>query len=407
MFPVAGCLVLAGCGGAPDPSAEDTCRRPPGTDGPLRSARRTPTSFTGDRYVGRLRWVAQHGFLETGGDVAKPRQGVVPVSGGTDPDPDYGAPTKYHMGGLRLQDGKVLWQRPGGPSYGRRADDDAAEVLTAPTRPGVRSAFGAFDARTGRARSCGLPALRRVLDDGTAMSAGTRTLARIRLRDGASLWRRPDTETFQHVVVGGGVVAASTDTADPSSGASASETVTEVSVLRLADGGPLWKITDRAAPGPDAVGLPERTILGIADDRVVLTDRHRLRGLRTADGKVLWSRPSPRWQDGASFTAVGGRLLIAAEGRVTAYRMADGAVDWTAPSRDLPDLSASAAYGGLLYAPVPPRPGLGVIDLRRGTIATTLAGVVGGSHERHVAAGDGALVVQDGDRTMAFDLRRG
>ncbi|RKS73187.1 putative pyrroloquinoline-quinone binding quinoprotein [Actinomadura pelletieri DSM 43383] len=402
LYSVVGCLVIAGCGGAREHSAEDTCRRHPSDEGRLRSAAPTNTRFTGDRYVSRLRWVAEHDIVEASGAVGTPRHGVVPVTGGSDPEPDYGVPTRHHMGVLRLRDGKVMWQRPGSFSRGGPA---SADVLTASTGQTGLSTFAAFDLETGRASACGLPRPARILGDGTAVGITPDRLTRVRLRDGASLWRSPVTARFQHAVTGDGVVVASTDPADPTRGLSASETVTQVSALRLEDGSPLWKITDRAEPGPDAVELPERTVLGIADERVVITDRRRLSGHRAADGKPLWSRPSPRWHDGATFTVVDSRLLIAAQGRVTAYRMADGTVDWTEPTPNPPILSASAASGGLLFAPISQRPGLAVIDLRRGRTAATLTGAVSDSWGRDVTIGDGVLVVQDRNRTMAFDLR--
>ncbi|WP_158581532.1 outer membrane protein assembly factor BamB family protein [Actinomadura spongiicola] len=368
----------------------------------MHSAAPTGTRFTGDRYVRRLRWIAEHDIIEASGAVGTPRQGIVPVTGGSDPEPDYGAPTQHHVGVLRLRDGEVLWQRPGSFS---RTGPASTRVLAASTGQTGLSTFGAFDLQTGRASACGLPRPARILDDGTAVGITPDRLTRVRLRDGASLWRSPVTGRFQHAVTGDGVVVASTDPDDPTRGLSASETTTQVSALRLSDGSPLWEITDRAGPGPNAVDLPERTVLGIADERVVITDRHRLRGHRTSDGKLLWSRPSPRWHDGATFTVADERLLIAAQRRVTAYRMADGTVDWTAPTPNLPVLSASAASGGLLYAPISQRPGLAVLNLHRGNISTTLTGVVSDSWGRDVTIGDGVLIVQERKRTLAFDLR--
>ncbi|TDD34255.1 hypothetical protein E1287_17380 [Actinomadura sp. KC06] len=133
----------------------------------------------------------------------------------------------------------------------------------------------------------------------------------------------------------------------------------------------------RSDDDPTLVGCGVGEDLGavvqrFADRRVVITNGRRLLGHRTADGKVLWTRPI-RWHQDATFTVVDDRLLVADQSRVTAYRMGEGTVDWTAPAPKLPDLAASAASaasGGFLYAHVQEEPALAVIDLRRGGITS-------------------------------------
>jgi outer membrane protein assembly factor BamB len=387
-------FLVAGCTTASSDSGEDDT---------IRSARPNAMRFAGDSHVGRLRWVAEHHVLEAYVKLGTPRNGIVPVAGGSDPEPDYGAPTKWHTGVLRLQDGQVMWRRAGSFIFGTRSHDGAGGTLVL----GSAGGRAAFDLRTGRALSRGLPRPEQVLDDGTAVgpTANGDGLTRTRLRDGEQLWREPAAARYTHLVVGDGVVAASTDRPVPADGSSGSETTSQVSVSRLSDGRRLWALTGRAAPGPDAAGLPERTVIGIADQRVVTTDGTRLIGYRATDGKVRWSLPI-RWHEDATFTVTDDRILIAQQGRVTAYRMADGTVDWATPANGLPDLSASAVSGGSLYAPVREESGLAVIDLRRGGISKSLVNVISGTYSRDVAVGDGTLLIQDKNRTMAFDLRR-
>ncbi|WUH98659.1 PQQ-like beta-propeller repeat protein [Spirillospora sp. NBC_00431] len=381
--------LISGCGaaldgsGAPDRSDEDTCRRPPGGDDKIRSARPTAIRFGGDRHVGRLRWVAEHEIMDSYSAVGTPRHGVVPVSGGSRPEPDYGAPTRNHMGVLRLRDGKAMWRRAGGFADPRWGADDTGDVIA--TWSG-RAGVGAFDLRTGRTLSCGHPGSVRLLGDGTAVSSTDLALARVRLRDGTALWSRPATMSYQHVVTGDGVVAASTGVPESTGGFSG-----RVSVFRSSDGKPLWEADDRV-------------VMGVSDDRVVVAGPTRLAGHRAVDGKQVWTRPFSKHDD-TTFAVVDGRLLVAGRHRVTAYSMADGTVDWTAPAGETPDLSRSAASDGFLYAPVRERSALAVIDLRRGEISRSLVGVIGDTYDREVAIGDGTLVLQDRDRTLAFELR--
>ena len=387
-FVAAGCL-LAGCGGggtaASDDSREDTCPRPPGDADLIRSARPSATRFAGDAHVGPLRWVAEHRVLEGYAAVGTPRNGVVPVTGGSAPESDYGAPTREHLGVLSLRNGSLLWRRPGTFDSGIRQDAPSGGVLTAGSR---WTDDGAFDLRTGRTLRCGLPPLRHAFGDGTAVSV-TRSgaLTRLRLRDGAQLWSRPATHPYTVVKTGDGVAAGTTG-----ANGGVTDSIGNVGVHRLSDGRPLWDVTGRA-------------LLGVASGRVLLADRNHVTGHRARDGKKLWSQPL-RWGADASYTLAGGRLLVAAQGRVTAYRTSDGTVAWDKPTGELPDLTPSASSGGLVYAPVRERNGLHVIDPRRGTIDRTLTGVVGGTYNRDVAAGEGVLVVQDGRRTLAFTLPR-
>ena len=198
--------------------------------------------------------------------------------------------------GLRLEDGSVLWEAPGGePSFGTVPATDGTTVFYGIADAGL----AAVDLHSGAVRwatpvpdqqSATTPT---VLPDGDVVYGGG-GLARYDGATGAELWRDPDAQLFGPAAYAGGVVYALT--------VSRSADTAAVGAYDAATGERLWArpVRDPAPFQGPAVG----------DGVVVSMDGHVARAYDARTGAELWSLTMRRTPSGVPVVADGHVLLV-------------------------------------------------------------------------------------------------
>jgi outer membrane protein assembly factor BamB len=362
-----------------------------GTARPTSEAERVLTqarSFAGDRYLGRLRWATAHPTKDRI-YLGPAKDGLVAVSGGW-------LGTRV----MRASDGTTVWERTGTALPGD-AGGPGTIVLNSSDH------LAAFDMATGRNLWCaprsgrfpeGLDNETLVTEHGDVLDIGT-SITSLHARTGKPRWRLEAQPTT--IETGAGVVAYAS-LRGPGG----------LQVRQLPDARLLWR-------HPSGSNERVSQILGVRADRVLVDQGGDGYSWTAAYDLGTGERRWRRMVLGNLLTwrLLDDRLLINDsdfDERIHALRISDGSPLW---SVDVPgglNTRYAPLYRDRLYG-ADRRGGLKVFDTKRGTVSRTLTGVAwptpdsptdSVATEYGLTIGDGLLLAQAHNLTLAFDLPR-
>ncbi|SPT58162.1 PQQ-binding-like beta-propeller repeat protein [Actinomadura madurae] len=370
------------------PADEGTARPTPNAERTLVQAR----NFPGDRHLGRLRWATAH----PAGDEVR----LGPVKGGL---VAVNLPSERGDGRewpvvrvMRASDGATVWERRGTTPPGAAG---APGILTLSSTDHV----AAFDITTGRNLWCAQRSDRfpEALDNetvvtghGDVLDIGT-SITSLHARTGKPRWHIP--AQLDTTATGAGVLAYDTNTAPAG-----------LHVRRLPDATLLWRATG-----------PIKKVIGVEAGRVLVeegsNDYSWIVAYDLGTGQRRWWRPvtglgMPGWRLLDDRLLVGDTFL--SDSHVQALNLSHGSPLW---SVDVPgglDTEYAPRHRTSLYGP-DPSGGLKVLDTKQGTVSRTLTDMVwprpnfetdSVAFESNLTIGDGFLLAQIDNLTLAFDL---